>query len=281
MPVADGRDAQYPVVHREAELEEIRKWAASTKSDNIWGSYLGWLGILRYRQHEFEDAAQLHKEAAALKTHIIARTTCLFNVTAAYENALVLEDALHYSNLTIESARRCERLSHELLATVLHENIRYRMGENAAPDPEIFELTEQLNDKSAGQAHLLLAAAIHARRGEHAQALTYAQRSLALANNASKAVLVLSHTLHCALTGQPPTEATPLFKEILALPQPRVKAQALGLLAMCMKLPEDALTLLSSLRDSVPAAHLHTRLEVLSIGEALIHAGLLEGERAF
>jgi hypothetical protein len=50
---------------------------------------------------------------------------------------------------------------------------------------------------------------------------------------------------------------------------------------MAAPLDDEMLGLLRSLSGCVPAAQLHTRLEIISIAEALSHAGLIEGPRAF
>jgi tetratricopeptide (TPR) repeat protein len=270
-----------PLSTAEAELEDIRDWAESTNNADILGTYLGWLGILRYRGHRFEEAAQLHRRAASLKTRVLGRIGSLFNAMLAYENEFMLDEALYHADLIFDTARNHELFEYELFATLSRQNIQYRMGDISVPDPELLDLADRINDQRPGQSHLLIAAAIHARRGEREQALAYAQRLLTRASDANKTVLVLSHALHCALIGEPPSVTTLLFKEILALPKPRIMAQALGLLAMCMKLPEEAQAVLASLSTSVPPEHLHTRLEVLSIAESLAHAGLMDGPRAF
>ncbi len=265
------------------ELSDIKVWVDSVEGDeHIRGTYLGWLGSLRYKEHHFEEAAQLHKEASRLKSDIFGKAGSLFNAAICYENAFMLEEALAHARLTQALTQQHEIHTIEMMALFSESHIQYRMGLDIDPDEELLELALQINDKAGSHSYLFIAAAIHARRGEKMTAMRYLKHAVSNTSGDQRGALTLSLCLQCALSGEVP-EPSMLLSEIRALSKthPRIAAQSLGLLAMAAPLDDEMLGLLRSLSGCVPAAQLHTRLEIISIAEALSHAGLIEGPRAF
>jgi eukaryotic-like serine/threonine-protein kinase len=262
-----------PMEVAETTIKDIGQWAESTQDENIEGTYLGWLGTLRYRQQRFEEAARLHIRAASLKHRPTARISSWLNATVAFESALLLEDAWH----TCEQARRqailCEHRDYELYASAFARQLAYRRDEPLEPDPELLEVMRVSGALANMASIIVVETMILWRSGDREGARRLASEGLNVYANLGLRSVTIVACLIAALDERV-TITERLWEEVRQLEMPRLLVQCAGILATRQTPPDDILELVRQRADAVPPEHWHTRLEMNSFAQAFDQLGL-------
>ena len=232
------------------------------------------LGLARYTQLRFAEAAQLH-EAAAAAAQPGDRPPYLGNASSAWLTAFALDNARRLAHATLDAARtrRC-RLAEARAVFVLRQ-ADYQEGITTALDPESDTIAEAVGDPHL-RALLLAVEASVAWRIASPDAVARAQAAEAAFNAAG---VPLAALLYSALVGYQQggrTDAPALVQRALASPLPWLTLQVLALVAATDRAVVPVIDARAR-TVGIPPDCWDRRLEILSAREAV---ALLEGQDA-
>jgi tetratricopeptide (TPR) repeat protein len=254
----------------EAIVAEIAAWAESTHDREAHASFAGWLGRLRYRQGRYDEAAELHRRAAELSAYRTTQIGALLNGASSLLEAFAHAEAQAILGRALALARSCRHTFYEARAEWLLRAALYRSGVASEPDHALLEAFAHAGVAEMEGFLCLNEAAVAWRAGQRLAALALSRRAneiLARAGEPSGALLAtcLEHLLGPAA---PLPAAT--VDRVLSCPLPRVRLQALGLVALAGGvLPCEAKAVAERDQDAVAASHRALRMEILSADEAL------------
>jgi hypothetical protein len=257
----------------ERVLGDIVRRAEGASDAELRASVAGWLGRLRYRQGRYEEAAELQAEAAARAGWVTARIAAQLNGASALLEALRTEEAAAQIEPALALARRYRHTLYEARAEWLLRVSAYRAGAAGRPDAELLEAFSRAGLGEMEGFACLNEAAVAWRAGERAAALGLAERArgiLAPLGEPWAALLASGLALVCG--GEVAEgEVEALAARARRCPLPRIRAQALALLALSGRpaglTPGEVRA--ATLDAGVPRGAWRCRLEVLSIEEAL------------
>ncbi len=281
MRVTAARRCSLP--REEAVLAEIAAWAARSDDRENHASFAGWLGRLRYRQGRFDEAAELQVEAAAGTAWTTSRIGALLNGASARIEAFRSDDAAALLRQALDLSRACRHTLYEARSEWLLQVASYRSGAAREPDHELLDAFARAGVAEM-EGFVCLNEAAVAWRGELAgDALELARRARGILMRAGEplgALLASCLEMTCDGGSASACEAEALIERTLACPLPRVRLQALGLLAMAGQvMPSDAKASAIEAATAVPVGCRGMRMEILSAEEALTALGALTPER--
>jgi tetratricopeptide (TPR) repeat protein len=255
---AAGRCA---VGRHEEVLAEIEAWAATRPEAEP--HLAGWLGLLRYRQGRFDEAAELHARAAAGKRALGSRLSAMLNAGSALLEAGRYDEAGAHAEAARRLAAECRHGVFEARAEWIRRSAAYRSGAAHAPDQELLASATHLDVAYLEGFICLNEAAVAWRAEQAAQARALAWRAAGCCRAGGvSAGAVVAEALAIAC-GEPRDGAqrAALADEAARCGVPGIAVQALGLLGC----HEDA----QLVAEAIPQADRDRRREILSIHEAL------------
>jgi hypothetical protein len=188
------------------------------------GKRLGWLGVVRYRQNRFVEAAALHQRSAALKEREDEKLASSLNAASALLEAGALDEAARVAAEAASRAASLRLARYEALTTGVVRAAAYRAGRAGEAQ---FALVEGAAAVDPGIAsHLGMNEGAVAWRAGDAAAL---RRTLAVALPAARASQHLSGLLVRALQATVDGDAGEVIAECAVGRVPAVVAQALAL----------------------------------------------------
>ena len=245
-----------------AEVEGMADWARSGPPDRL-GQWLGWLGLVRYRQNRPSQAAELHLEAMELRTSPVGRLTAMINAAAATLESGEPGAAEQIARGALALAERRRDLAREVDLVWILRAAAYKLERPLPADPSLVR-----DARTAGHAAGLLAlqeAALAWRGGDHRQARLLAAEAEELTRASDSDTWALSCAFRRGL-GDATCGPDDLAQRCRAIASPAVRAQALTWLAVAQKS--------EVLADEARAAALEApqppgrRQEILSMREA-------------
>ena len=158
-----------------ARAEKILAGLAEHTEPVLRARHRAWLGLLRYEQERFAEAAELHAEAGRLDPRPARRLVALLNEGSARLDAGQLGEARTVLEaLACEGARQ-RHVASELWAFGLLRSVAYRSGVDTPPDEEWIAMSRELGEVRR-HAHACLVEAAGAWR----LGMTERARALAL-----------------------------------------------------------------------------------------------------
>ncbi|MGK3988616.1 serine/threonine-protein kinase [Sorangium sp. So ce136] len=257
----------------ESVLTDIVQRAEGSSDPELRASIAGWLGRLRYRQGRYEEAAALQAEAAARAGWVTTRIAAQLNGASALLEAQRVEEAAGLIERALGLARRYRHTLYEARAEWLLRVSAYRSGAAGRPDTELLEAFSRAGLSEMEGFVCLNEAAVAWRAGERGAARDLAERARGiLAPLGEPWAALLASVLALACGGElGEAEVASLLARARRCPLPRVRAQALALLALSGRAealaPGEVRE--AALAAGVPRSAWQCRLEVLSIEEAL------------
>lgn len=264
--------SHWSVSRHEELMVEVAEWAhASERRDAL---YTGWLGLLRYRQGRFDEAAVLHTQAASARKEGAARLSAMLNGAAALVDAFRFEDASALAQRAFDIAKECRLAAFEGRAEWVLRSAAYRLGRATVPDHALIEAVAAVRLPGLEAQICLTEAAVAWRAGDLGTAAM-------LAGIARSRWTVAGFTAGSALAEALEIVASdtydiPRIRELgaraLRGAAPRLTLQTLGLLAhaaptLAAGWNYDARRLATATRER----HWDLRNEVLAIREALAY----------
>jgi hypothetical protein len=258
----------------EQVLTEIAAWVEGTDNPETRARLDGWRGRLAYRDCRFAEAAEFHFRASEHLPREADRIAALLNGASA-----LLEDFRPDVALAIaaECLDRLRELRHPLLearAEWLIRHARYRRGEDLAPDAELVEAASELGVPSMEASITFTEAAFAWRcgQGEVAQRLASRAETLWRKLRLVPEFSALASARARARGGaSAPKEIAHVLAETRSAPaRTGVTVQVLGLLGPVFPhLVSGWREEVPALAEQIPRAHWGTRIDVLSVDEAL------------
>jgi len=120
------------------------EWASSQDDPSVRAAAEEWVGVLRYRQGDYREAARLHRRCADGTLVIGARISALLNAASSLMEAGVLDEAEETAALALALAEERRHPLSEARAEWLLRSISYRAGRGAEPDLELTEAVARL-----------------------------------------------------------------------------------------------------------------------------------------
>ncbi len=271
-----------PVEREEAVLTDLEAWVKRTGSVAAKASHADWLGRLRYRQGRFDEAADLHAEAAAFERWISERTGMLLNGASALLEALRFDETVRMAEEAGRLAAGCRHAYYEARSEWLVRSARYRRGDSMAPDEELVELAARTGVLDLEALVCLNEAAVAFQGSSRVRAGALARRAERIWRAAGKSWGALfARVLGRAASGAvAEDEARSLAEDARRCPVPGAGIQMLGLLAAaCPRVAEEVTPAMERLRAAIPERCWPLRMDVLSVDEAfrmLAGEGLLD-----
>jgi hypothetical protein len=220
------------------------------------GKRLGWLGVVRYKQDRFVEAAALHQRSAALKEREDEKLASSSNAAMALLEAGALEEAARVAAAASEQAAALRLARYEALTTFVVRSAAYRGGRAGAPELAVVEGAAVVDLGLAAQLGMN-EAAVAWRAGDHAAL----RRVLAVAVPAARASQHRAGLLVFALQAMVDGDAREVIAEAGACPVPELVGQALALVDFAADDPEWQRLAEAHLARAVPDPR---RWEVLS-----------------
>ncbi len=228
-----------------------------------------WLGLLRYEQERFAEAAALHAEAGRLDPRPSRRLVALLNEGSARLDAGQLGEARTVLEaLACEGARQ-RHVASELWAFGLLRSVAYRSGVDTPPDEEWITLSRELGEVRRHAHACLVEAAGAWRLGMTERARELALESAAGFEQAGQpgfAVLPMALACRC---GAP--EVGEVLTRAGRFRHARIAVQALLLVADLPGCADRGAQLLREYRASLGVRFPDGRLDVLA-NEEMIRA---------
>lgn len=241
------------------------------------GSFVGWKGMQAYQRGEFREASDLYLEAALLKQRPSAKLASIINAVNALMDGLAYGEALEHAQAALERAERLDRHRDQAYCHYLLCSLRYRRGEPLGIAPDLHEALELLGSSELIGLTRLVEAADALRRGDDAAALDHARQACeAFERTAHQRGVAIARALVVRCGGKvEPWEVERLAAYAQQEPAPRIGIQILGLLLGApVKANAQREGVLRELAARIPRDQWSTRLEVISIDEALASAGV-------
>lgn len=241
---------------RDSRAEVVVTELAAHVEPSIRARAGGWLGLTRYEQERFEEAALLQEAAVAAETVPVRVARGLINASVAWlevEPSRVIP--LVHRLRELASAYRMAYA--EMWSFHLHRAARYRCGDNLEPDGELLSISAAIGEPRRHSHLLLIEAAAAWRRGERDVAGNWAVEAAEVMDRAgSPGAGALPWALAELLGRAVPAD---LADRIAQNDRPRFRAQAAALHAWA-----DA----GGAPASLSSAPQLGRLDVLSLTEA-------------
>ncbi|WP_437715828.1 serine/threonine-protein kinase [Sorangium sp. So ce448] len=254
----------------EAAVAGTQVWAGRTAHPAARASVAGVLGLVRYEQGRFDEAARCHAEAAASEAWLPLQLAATLNEAGALLDALRPESALARARAAGEMAARCRHLYFEVRAAWIARTAAFRLGELQAPDRELVEASVQFSTALLAMV-CFTEAAVAYRAGALEAAGELVDRALDASRRVERRWLVMfGRCLAAAVRGVSRDEAEELIQSACGCPITGLGIQALGLLRRgCPSLPPFPDDVLAPLCRDVPEDRWDARLDVLSVRESL------------
>ena len=255
----------------ERVIASIAPWAEGHHDPYVRAAYDGWLGQLRYRQGRYAESAELHARSAEVEWWVSLRASALLHAASAAMEGFDIENAERWGRDALALSRECRHVFHEARAEWLLRCIRYRLDEARAPDLELVRAIAEVGAPELEPLVYLNESAVAWRAGSRDVALDLATRARAAWAKLQEPLGALLSRALCIAFGDP-TDARripDLTGRAVECRAPGVGLQALALLAMGGgDIPRKEATL-TRLAGEVPHEHWKSRLDVLSVDEAL------------
>ena len=260
-----------PIGRHEEVLAEIEAWAAGREDGAA--HVAGWLGLLRYRQGRFDEAAELHARGATGRQALDARLSAMLNAASALLEAGRYDDAGTHAEVARGLAAECRHAVFEARAEWIRRSAAYRSGAAHAPDAELLQAAAGLDVAYLEGFICLNEAAIAWRGNDTARARALAVRAAARcrAGGVSAGAIVAEALATACADARDADQSAALADEAARCGVPGIAVQALGLLGF----PEDA----QLVAEAIPAGDRKRRREILSIDEALSMASNAVNQR--
>lgn len=226
---------------------------------------LGWLGMIRYRQARYTDAAALHRRAGAMRTTDRGRMSCLINEGAAWLEAGELALARQVAEHAGDMARSARHGQMEAWAAWIARSAAYRADDAHEASEERLDAALHLGSYT-GAMHGAVESAIAWRSGDVVLARRLVMRTIPAGLEGGQRGLALLAAGLGAVLGLDLADAVDL-STLEGVP-PLMAVQVIGLLARAGMASDarraDGLTRCRL----IDAPHDHRRLEVISPAEA-------------
>lgn len=265
----------------EQVLDEVEPW--SHANPNRETLYTGWLGLLRYRQGRFQEAAALHLRAARAREDRSSRLSAMLNGAAALVEAYEPEEAAELAREALELARSCRLESFEARAEWVLRNAEWRLGRATTPDQELIDAVASLHQPAIEAQICLTEAAVAWRAGLDAEAARIAAAARATwTTTGFVAGATLAEALEVVCSGDTdPARIRAMAGRAMRGTAPRLTLQTLGLLARAApKLAPTWAGEAERIANLTDRAHWSRRNEVLAIEEALSYCRQTPGSPA-
>jgi hypothetical protein len=225
--------ARLPLAVHAEVVAHLSEWAEATRITEARAHEAGWLGVLRYRQQRFAEAAGLHAQAAAGKSARVARLSALLNGASALLEAARHEEARARALAGREEAAACRHAHFEARAEWILRCVSYREGEAKAVDWDLLDAAAALDLPYLDGYIALNEAAVAWRVGQSEAARRLALRAEGSARTAKvPSIALLAQALSLAAGEAASDEVVAaLSSEARRFPLPRIGLQALALLA--------------------------------------------------
>jgi hypothetical protein len=256
----------------EEVLADVAAWAARTRHPAARSSLAGWLGLMRYEQGRFEEAARLHAEAAAGERWVAARVAATLNRASALLEAFQPREAAAQAEKARALAVACRHPYYEGRAAWLLRAAAYRSGAALDPDLELVEAVAQLGTQDLDALVRLTEAAVALRAGARDQAATLAGGAAEIWARLGRGwSALLARALQLAEGAPAPlSEVLALGERAAACPVQGIGLQALGLLGRaCPAARAGWQGAAEALAAEIPRERWDARMDVLSVSEAL------------
>ncbi len=260
-------------VSRESERHTVaaaRAWAERSSFPPALGHVAGWEGWLRYGEGRFAEAAEAHHRESEQQPDLVLRLRAQTNAASAALEAFDLTRAVALAEAASALAARHRQPDLEGRAEWVRRSALYRMGQGGAPDLELVE--------AAGAVGLAdLEALICMTEGATAWRADQLDDAVALVTRAGaiwdemgrRQAAFLMECLLAAVTGASPAASDDVVTRAEAADITGYGIQYLGLAAMTTGVDAAYLAAAARLADEVPRGHWSTRLDVISVDEAL------------
>jgi hypothetical protein len=264
-----------PLAREEEVVESAAAWARASGDPRAAASLAGWLGRLRYRQDRFDAAAALHAEAARGEPWMAARLAAELNAASALLEALRLEEASARAEAARALAARCRQPRYEARAAWIARAAAYRADRAGAPDVELCDLAAQVGMVEMEAFVCLNEGAVAWRAGDGALAAALAARAERVWEGLGKEpVAALASALSRVARGAiEAEEAIALAERAARGAAPTLAVQTLGLLGPHLPPDSEARRAARVMVERIPEPIRQSRMEVLSIAEALARLG--------
>lgn len=262
----------------EALMDELSPLATLSSPSETRAALAGWLGRLRYRQGRFEEAADLHHDAAEGSSWTTRRASSLVSQASALMEAFDFDKAADVAGLALELARETRHVYGRAQAEWMVRIIAYRRGVAIASDLEWVEAIAALRIPELEALVCLTESATAWRRSDLDLALTLANRAKrawsSVGERGGGLLLVSALAIACAPKAAAQDDIESLAAQALDFDVPGVGIQVLGLMAPARRLMgararELDAKRLNALALQVPERHWGLRIDVLSVAEAL------------
>lgn len=252
----------------QAVLDEAEGWARHA-DELARARFSGWLGRLRYRQGRFEEAAELHAQAAKGERWMTERIFALLNTASALLEAFQFDDAVHAADEARRLSAQCRHAYYEARAEWLMRTARYRRRDVLEVDEEFVDLVAKTGVLDLEALAGLTEAAIAWRRGDMDAAARLARRTEQRWTTLGKTWGALfARTLLIATTGAT-DDWERLVEAAMHSPVSGAGIQMLGLLGHAYPArARELVPALCTLRTAIPERHWPRRMDVLSVDEA-------------
>lgn len=257
----------------EAMLEEIVAWAANSYDRVDRARAANWLGRLRYRQGRFEDAAECHATAFHGEEWPAAKMWTRIFEGLSLLDAFRFDDAKRAADDALKLAQHCRHAVGEARVEWLMRAIAYRKGvlDDGPVDMELVEAASWIGAADVEALVCLGEAAVAMRSKQRKLALELSERAYRTWQPLKERVgTILSGALLVSQGGTiSEAQEQRLIEAAKACKMPGVGLQALALLASAnVDVPRDE-GVLQSLAQGVPQKHWSSRMDILSVDEAL------------
>jgi hypothetical protein len=261
---------------REREQEVVAKacaWADSTGDARIKASAAGWLGLFRYRQGRFDEAALLHDQAASGETWVIRKLAAQLHAASAHMEAFRLLEAGERARAARALADECRQPFYEARAEWILRTVAYRLDRAPSVDRELVEIVARVGVIELEALVSSTEAAVAWRAGEHELAVSLAMRAHGIWKRLGmRASSSLARALAIA-AGDDMTESerSALVMAACGIKVPGLGIQVLGLVAMACKAREPLCSPdeVHRLASMVPRIYWSKRIDVLTVQEVM------------
>jgi len=252
-------------------LVSTQAWAAHSGSSLARASLAGWMGILRYSQDRFDEAAQLHTEAAEGEPWFLNRIDAMLNGASALLEAFRHREAAERAGAALRLAARCRHAYLEGRAEWLVRAVLYRMETQETFDCEFIEAVKAVGVPELEALVCLNEASIAWRSGHAEQSAELAGRAARIWKGSERPwPELLARCLAAVSESITEPEVRDLAERAARCPVMGVGIQALGLLGLAYPwlrpLPQAVLDVLCA---GIPKVHWERRIDVISVSEAL------------
>lgn len=216
-----------------ARLAECVQWAEASGSSFLRGRVLGWLGLARYREERYAEAAALHEAALPLKEGHADRLSTMLNAASSWLEAHALTAALGHATEAEALAARLRLGLYEARAAWIRRAVEYRLGQARTVDHDLLDASKALGSPRFAATLQLQEAFVAWRYGPMEEAATLAEEALGVfeRDRATLPALVARAVVLSARGSRDPEAWRGLAKAGVALPHSGTVAQILGFVA--------------------------------------------------